>query len=72
VHRSPPRPGDLAELPADIDRFFALALAKSPDDRFATGSELVAALAAAYAGELDAKLRKRADSLVRKHPWEAV
>jgi eukaryotic-like serine/threonine-protein kinase len=69
VHRRPARPGELAELPADVDRWFALALAKQPDDRFATGAELASALEAALAGELDPDLRKRADALVRRQPW---
>ncbi len=70
VHRAPVRPGALAELPHDVDRWCALALAKSPDDRFASGAELADALAAAIAGQLDPKLRRRADALVRKLPWE--
>jgi serine/threonine-protein kinase len=72
VHRMPPRPGELAELPADVDRWFAVALAKSPEDRFATGAEAVTALLAAFAQGLDPKLRRRADVLIRKQPWESV
>ncbi|HUS31146.1 MAG TPA: serine/threonine-protein kinase [Kofleriaceae bacterium] len=72
VHRTPPRPGELVELPEDIDRWFAIALAKQPGDRFATGADAVDALIAAFGHKLDAKLRKRADALIRKHPWEAV
>src|SRR5262249_25545839 len=53
VHRMPARPGTLAELPADFDRFCAIALAKSPDDRFASGAALARALDAALAGALD-------------------
>ncbi|MEO8704976.1 MAG: serine/threonine-protein kinase [Kofleriaceae bacterium] len=71
VHRMPPRPGELRELDPDVDRWCALALAKSLSDRFAGGAELAAALAAAFAGELDGKLRSRADALVRRQPWEA-
>ena len=72
VHRMPPRPGELAEVPADVDRWFAISLAKSPEDRFATGRDAVAALVAAFAGQLDPKLRRRADALIRKQPWEAA
>ncbi|HSD89622.1 MAG TPA: hypothetical protein VLB44_18955, partial [Kofleriaceae bacterium] len=72
VHRTPPRPGELADLPADVDRWFAIALAKHPDERFATGADAVAALVTAFEGNLDGKLRKRADGLLRKHPWEGV
>jgi eukaryotic-like serine/threonine-protein kinase len=70
VHRMPARPTALAELAGDIDRWCAIAMAKSADARFATGEEQSAALAAAIDGTLDPKLRKRADALIRKHPWE--
>ncbi|HET7503144.1 MAG TPA: serine/threonine-protein kinase [Kofleriaceae bacterium] len=69
VHKMPLRPGDAGELPADVDRWFAIALAKAPDDRFATGGELADALDAALAGALDPKLRRRAEVLLRKLPW---
>jgi len=71
VHRTPARPGALAELPADVDRYFALALAKKPDDRFATAKETADAFAAALDGALDPKLRRRADAYLRKQPWSA-
>jgi serine/threonine-protein kinase len=71
VHRMPVRPGALADLPADFDRFCALALAKSPDQRIASGAGLVRALDAALRGELDRDARDRADALIRMHPWEA-
>ncbi len=69
VHKMPPRPGDAIELGADVDSWFALALAKSPDDRFATGSALAAAFDAALAAALDPKLRRRAEVLLRKLAW---
>jgi serine/threonine-protein kinase len=76
VHRMPARPGALAELPADVDRWCAIALAKSPDVRFPSGAAQADALAAALEGRLDdaldGKLRRRADALIRKHPWEAA
>src|SRR5262249_45252808 len=72
VHRMPIRPSALASLPRDVDRWFALALAKSPDARFASGAALVSALEAALRGELDGKLRGRADIAIRAHPWEAA
>ena len=71
VHKMPTRPRELTEeLPEDIDRWFAIALAKSMDDRFQTGEHLFEGLHAALTGGLDPKLRKRADALVRKNPWE--
>jgi serine/threonine-protein kinase len=72
VHRAPVRPGALAELPHDLDRWCAIALAKEPDERFGRGAELAEALAAAIVGQLDPKLRRRGDALVRKLPWEPV
>jgi serine/threonine-protein kinase len=72
VHKMPARPSSVADVDADIDRWCAIALAKAADDRFASGKELSDALSAALDGELDGKLRKRADALVRKHPWEAA
>ncbi len=71
VHKMPTRPRELTEeLPEDVDRWFAIALAKSADDRFQTGEQLFEGLHAALTGGLDPKLRKRADALTRKHPWE--
>jgi serine/threonine protein kinase len=70
VHKMPSRPSELAELPAvDLDRWFAVALAKDPDARFPTGAALAAALHAALTTGFDPALRKRADALIRKHPW---
>jgi len=72
VHRMPARPTAVADLPADIDRWCAIAMAKSPDARFASGPELADALENALAGTLDPKLRRRGDALIRKHPWDPV
>jgi serine/threonine-protein kinase len=71
VHRMPVRPGALAELTIDVDRFCAIALAKSPDERFASGAALAGALDAALAGSLDRALRDRADAMIRARSWEA-
>ena len=72
VHKMPTRPSDLAQVDADVDRWVAIALAKSPDERFATGSALADAFADAIRGALDGKLRKKADALIRKFPWESA
>jgi len=69
VHRMPPRPGETADVPGDVDRWFALALAKLPGDRLATGDELARAFDAALIGALDPKLRRQAEALLRKLPW---
>jgi len=72
VHRMPVRPGALADLDADVDHLFAIALAKEPTDRFASGAELADALGQALAGELEPALRKRGEALARKYPWELL
>ena len=72
VHRSPVRPGELAELPADVDRWCAIAMAKVPGARFASGEELTRTLAAALAGALAPELRRQAAALIRTHPWEGA
>jgi serine/threonine-protein kinase len=72
VHRMPVRPGALADVDADVDALFAIALAKSPDDRFASGTALADAFADALAGKLDPALRKRGEALAKKHPWEVL
>jgi eukaryotic-like serine/threonine-protein kinase len=70
VHRMPLRPASIAELPADVDTCLAIALAKDPDDRYASGAAFASALAAALNGSLEPALRKRAAALVRRLPWE--
>jgi serine/threonine-protein kinase len=65
----PPRPTAVAPLPPDMDLVLAIALAKDPEDRFASASELVNALDAAARGRLDASLQRRAESVLRASPW---
>jgi hypothetical protein len=71
VHKMPARPSSLAELHADVDLCLAIGLAKSPGDRFPSGAAFAAALAEATRGALAAPLRKRAEGLLRKQPWDA-
>jgi serine/threonine-protein kinase len=70
VHRMPLKPSSLAEVHADVDACLAVALAKDPDDRFATGAAFATALEAALAGTLEPALRKRAASLLRRLAWD--
>ena len=70
VHRMPVKPSALADLPFDIDACLAIGMAKSPTDRFPTGEAFAQALTSALAGRLDAKARKRGESLMRKQPWD--
>jgi serine/threonine-protein kinase len=62
----PVRPSALAALPRDVDVVLAIAMAKFPDDRFASSGELVDALEAALAGRLDEAVHRRA---ARMAPW---
>jgi len=65
----PPRPSEIAEVPAAVDAVLAVGLAKAPGDRFASAAELTAALAAALAGRGDPDLEARADALLAVLPW---
>jgi eukaryotic-like serine/threonine-protein kinase len=70
VYGMPARPGELLpNLSADVDAVLAIALAKAPQDRFASANQLADALKAAQTGTLDAKLRVQAADLVAKLPW---
>ena len=68
----PARPTALGAFDPDVDRWVALALAKAPGDRFATGAELAETLGRAITGQLDARTRKRADALIRERGWGAT
>ncbi len=67
--RMPARPGSLTPLHAHVDSFFAVALAKRREDRFATPDAMVNALEAALAGKLGRKVRERAGAVLETHPW---
>jgi serine/threonine-protein kinase len=59
-------------LPADVEAFLAIALAKEAGDRFASAEELTAALADAAAGRLSIELRERASSILALLPWKKL
>jgi len=60
LNEPPPRLTDVRpDLPAAFDELFAIALAKSPDDRYATCGELAAAARAALSGHVVARRRPR-------------
>ena len=66
----PPAPTSVvASLPAAIDRVLAIAMAKDPADRFESARELERALDEASAGDIDPRLRARAEEVIQKHPW---
>jgi len=70
IHTMPVAPCSLAELPADVDRWAALALAKDPAARWDTGTELVHQLGSALRGELAPDVRAAADRVLRATPWK--
>jgi predicted Ser/Thr protein kinase len=73
AHVNAPVPpiSDRGDLPHELDRCFARALAKDPRQRFATGADFVAALRAAYAdaaGETRRLAPPAATSVTRRVP----
>ncbi len=70
-YRQPLRPSDHAALGADVDLVLALALAKDRERRFASSVTFASTLADAFRGELDARLRRDAQSLLESEPWGA-
>jgi serine/threonine-protein kinase len=69
VNKMPPRPGSLATLPSDLDAFFAIALAKRSQDRFADARELADAFALACRDDLDSSTRQRGRALLARTRW---
>jgi hypothetical protein len=69
VYRMPTRPSALVDVPVAVDAVLAVALAKQPADRFASGAELAAALDAAQVGKVPAAIEARARRLLQKSPW---
>jgi serine/threonine-protein kinase len=72
VHEMPPRPSLAATVPHDLDHALAIALAKSPRDRFASARALVDALAHACRANLSPELRRRGEVLIATHPWQST
>ena len=72
VHAMPPRPSEVAPLTLEVDLVLAVALAKSPGDRFESASELAGALEDAARGRLGAPLRARAQGLLNRLDWAAA
>lgn len=72
VHTQPRRPTDLAALPPEVDLVLAIAMAKDPQQRFATATEFAAALAAAFAGHLPDHVFRRGRALERNGAWVSL
>jgi serine/threonine-protein kinase len=67
--RMPTQPSQLADLPRDVDRVLALALAKDPRHRFPDAAAFADALAAAFAERLSEDLRRLAEARIALEPW---
>ena len=72
VHTMPVAPSTLAALPADVDRWVALALAKNPAERWSSGAELANHLRTALAGKLDPASIAAADRVLAAAPWRSA
>src|SRR5260370_27033986 len=57
-----------AHLAPDLERIILRSLAKSPEDRFASGSELASDLRAATAPPVAARARTRAEAVTHRMP----
>lgn len=66
----PIRPSALVKVRRDVDLVLAIAMAKSPKDRFETGEAFAVALEEAMTGRLDSKLRRRGSDLLAAAPWQ--
>jgi serine/threonine-protein kinase len=69
VYRMPARPSDLVEIATAVDLVLAIALAKAPADRFATGDELARALVEGATGRVEPSLERRAKAVLARAPW---
>jgi len=69
VHTMPVAPSSLADLPPDVDRWLALAMAKDPEARWPTGAELAEQFARALRGELSDQVRADAARVLHMTPW---
>jgi serine/threonine-protein kinase len=65
----PVQPSKLLQIPDDVERVLALGLAKKPENRIQTAREFAAALRAAFDGNLDVELRRRATAMLTAMPW---
>ena len=69
VYGTPPQPSVLAEIDPAVDLVLAIAMAKDPRKRFATGKEFAEALEKAQYGQIERSLQERAEALLVENPW---
>jgi serine/threonine-protein kinase len=68
--RMPPRPSAIAPIPKELDDVLAVGMSKDPADRFRTARALFEALRVAARGDVDKDVRTRAQSVLRRWPWD--
>jgi len=69
VHTHPRRPSSLATIAPDLELVLAIGLAKRPEDRFPTATDLAEAIAAAVAGTLPEPIRAHGRALEAAGAW---
>lgn len=69
VYQIPQCPGELVQVPVDIELVLAIGMAKKRSDRFDCVEDLANAMRAAYEGALDDDTRARGWTLVKEMPW---
>jgi serine/threonine-protein kinase len=72
VYQQPVSPGDLAQLPVDMELVLAIGMAKDPQERFADVESLAVAMRRAFEGRLDDDTRARGWALVKRMPWGSM
>ena len=68
--RMPPRPSAIAPIPKELDDVLAVGMSKEPSDRFPTARALFDALRVAARGDVDKDIRARAQSVLKRWPWD--
>ncbi|MFT3921300.1 MAG: hypothetical protein QM778_02070 [Myxococcales bacterium] len=68
--RMPPRPSDMVAIPTEVDDVIAVAMSKEPRDRFPSARAFADALELAFQGRIDPELRKRAQDVLARWPWD--
>ncbi len=68
-YQQPVCPGDLVQVPIDIELVLAIGLAKDPRRRFTHVEDFAAALRQAHDGHLQDDTRARAWTLIKQAPW---
>jgi len=69
VYKQPTRPGQITDVPAQVEAVLAIALAKNPGERFASAGELAQALDDAVGARLSRSVGHRAGRVLASAPW---